>query len=126
MTAVLAPDPPVSAAPPPAGRRPATPLLLRMAMVLTCVPVVVFAAAVHLGVTRDESTVETVGREATRGITVAQQVKANLAALDALVVQDLLVSAPLASSGYPADWWVFQEMAGMADGGTRPTASLTD
>jgi prepilin-type N-terminal cleavage/methylation domain-containing protein len=34
--------------------------------------------------------------------------------------------ASLYPSGYPADWWVFQELAGMADGGARPTSSLTD
>jgi prepilin-type N-terminal cleavage/methylation domain-containing protein len=34
--------------------------------------------------------------------------------------------AALYPSGYPADWWVFQEMAGMAEGGIRPTSSLTD
>jgi prepilin-type N-terminal cleavage/methylation domain-containing protein len=34
--------------------------------------------------------------------------------------------ASLYPNGYPTDWWVFQQMAGMADGGTRPTTSLTD
>lgn len=107
MTSVLTRSPAVSAVsavPPPASRRPVTPLLLRAAMVLTCVPIAVFAGAVHLGVARDESTVETVGRDATQGITVAQEIKSNLAELDGIVVQDLLESAPLASSGYPADY----------------------
>jgi prepilin-type N-terminal cleavage/methylation domain-containing protein/prepilin-type processing-associated H-X9-DG protein len=27
-------------------------------------------------------------------------------------------------NGYPNDWWVFQELAGMRDGGTRDTSSL--
>jgi len=106
MTSVLAPAPApaASAVQPPAWRRTATPLLLRAAMVLTCVPIAVFALAVHLGVARDESAVETVGRDATGGITAAQEIKSNLAALDGIVVEDLLESAPLASSGYPDDY----------------------
>ena len=46
----------------------------------------------------------TVGRDATRGITVAQAIKLNLAELDALVVQDLLGAVPLTASGFPEDY----------------------
>jgi prepilin-type N-terminal cleavage/methylation domain-containing protein len=34
--------------------------------------------------------------------------------------------ASLYPDGYPADWWVFQQLAGKADGEARPTSSLTD
>ena len=52
-------------------RRPSTPFLLRLGMALALVPVVFFAVAVQVGVARNDSTVRTVGRDATRGITVA-------------------------------------------------------
>ena len=29
-------------------------------------------------------------------------------------------------SGLDKDWWVFQELGGMRDGGTRDASSLTD
>jgi hypothetical protein len=73
-------------------------------MALALVPVVVFAVAVQVGVARNDSTVRTVGRDATRGITVAQAIKLNLAELDALVVQDLLGAVPLTASGFPEDY----------------------
>jgi hypothetical protein len=85
-------------------RRPSTPFLLRLGMALAVVPVVVFAAAVQVGVARNDSTVRTVGRDATRGITVAQAIKLNLAELDALVVQDLLGTVALTPSGFPEDY----------------------
>jgi hypothetical protein len=82
----------------------ATPTLLRAGMALACVPITVFAAAVHLGITRSESTVETVGRDATRGITVAQEIKANLSELDGIVVQNLLEPVTSGPSGFPDDY----------------------
>jgi len=96
--------PSVPVAPGPRRRRLTTPVVVRAGMVLACVPIVVFAAAVHLGVSRDDSTVDTVGHEATRGITVAQEIKSNLAELDGIVVQDLLEPVTLAASGYPDDY----------------------
>jgi len=85
-------------------RRPSTPSLLRLGMALALVPVAVFAIAVQLGVARNDTTVRTVGRDATRGITVAQALKLNLAELDALVVQDLLGTVTLTPSGFPEDY----------------------
>jgi hypothetical protein len=85
-------------------RSPGTPFLLRLGMALACIPVVFFAVAVQLGVARNDSTVRTVGRDATRGITVAQAIKLNLAELDEIVVQDLLDPAPLGASGFPDDY----------------------
>lgn len=82
-------------------RKPTTPFLLRLGMALALVPVAVFAVAVQVGVSRNDETVRTVGRDATRGITVAQALKLNLAELDALVVQDLLADTALTASGYP-------------------------
>jgi hypothetical protein len=73
-------------------------------MALALVPVVFFAVAVQVGVARNDSTVRTVGRDATRGITVAQAIKLNLAELDALVVQDLLGTVALTPSGFPGDY----------------------
>jgi hypothetical protein len=73
-------------------------------MALAAVPVVLFAVAVQLGVARNDSTVRTVGRDATTGITVAQDIKLNLAELDALVVQDLLGTVALTPSGFPEDY----------------------
>lgn len=86
------------------SRRPSTPLRLRLAMVLAGLPVAVFALAVHLGVERNDDTVRTVALDATRGITVAQAIKLNLAELDELVVQDLVEVAPLGPSGFPDDY----------------------
>jgi hypothetical protein len=85
-------------------RRPSTPFLLRVGMALACVPVVLFAVAVQLGVARNDSTVRTVGRDATRGITVAQAIKLNLAELDEIVVRDLLDPPPLGPGGFPDDY----------------------
>jgi hypothetical protein len=85
-------------------RRPSTPSLLRLGMALAVVPVAVFAIAVQVGVARNDSTVRTVGRDATRGITSAQALKLNLAELDALVVQDLLGAVTLTASGFPEDY----------------------
>ena len=85
-------------------RRPSTPLLLRVAMGLACLPVAFFAAAVQLGVARNDSTVNTVARDATRGITVAQELKLNLAELDQIVVRDLLDPVALGPSGFPDDY----------------------
>jgi hypothetical protein len=85
-------------------RSPSTPFLLRLGMAVACIPVVFFAVAVQLGVARNDSTVRTVGRDATRGITVAQAIKLNLAELDEIVVQDLLDPASLGPSGFPDDY----------------------
>jgi hypothetical protein len=82
-------------------RRPSTPSLLRLGMALALLPVAAFAVAVQVGVARNDNTVRTVGRDATRGITVAQAIKLNLAELDALVVQDLLGTVTLTPSGFP-------------------------
>jgi hypothetical protein len=79
-------------------------VVLRAGMVLACLPIAVFAVAVHVGLARDHSTVDTVGHEATRGITVAQEIKSHLAELDMIVVQDLLEPVTLAASGYPDDY----------------------
>jgi hypothetical protein len=83
---------------------PSTPFVLRLGMALACLPVVFFAVAVQLGVARNDSAVRTVGRDATRGITVAQAIKLNLAELDEIVVQDLLDLPPLGPSGFPDDY----------------------
>jgi hypothetical protein len=86
-------------------RRVSTPLLLQAGMVLACIPVVAFALAVHVGLTRNDNTVQTVGEDATGGITIAQRLKLNLAELDSIAVRDLLVAEPLSpDSGYPADY----------------------
>jgi hypothetical protein len=85
-------------------RKPSTPFLLRLAMALAVLPVAFFAAAVQLGAARNDSTLETVGRDATRGITVAQAIKLNIAELDEIVVQRLLEPAELGASGFPADY----------------------
>ena len=85
-------------------RRPSTPLLLRFGMVLACVPVAVFAASVQLGVARNDDTLRTVARDATQGITIAQDIKLNLAELDELVVRDLLHPVALGTSGFPVDY----------------------
>jgi hypothetical protein len=103
--AALAPAAPAGpVGPGPRRRRLTTPVVLRAGMALVCLPIVVFAVAVHVGVARDHSTVDTVGHDATRGITVAQEIKSNLAELDGIVVQDLLEPAALAASGYPDDY----------------------
>jgi hypothetical protein len=73
-------------------------------MALSIVPVAFFAGAVQLGVARNDTTVRTVGRDATRGITVAQAIKLNLAELDEIVVQDLLGQVQLGPSGFPQDY----------------------
>jgi hypothetical protein len=73
-------------------------------MALSIVPVAFFAGAVQLGVARNDTTVRTVGRDATRGITVAQAIKLNLAELDEIVVQDLLGEVRLGPSGFPQDY----------------------
>jgi hypothetical protein len=85
-------------------RVPSTPFLLRAGMVLALLPVVAFATAVHLGVERNDSTVRTVGSEATRGIASAQALKVDLAGLDEVVVRSLLGDAPLAANGLPAEY----------------------
>jgi len=85
-------------------RRPSTPLMLRVGMALACLPVVFFAAAVQLGVDRNDSTVRTVARDATQGITVAQALKLNLAELDQIVVRDLLDPVTLGPSGFPGNY----------------------
>jgi hypothetical protein len=85
-------------------RAPSTPFLLRLGMALACLPVVAFAVAIHVGVERNDSTVRTVGREATRGITVAQALKVELAELDGVVVRSLLGRAPLNTTGFPDDY----------------------
>ena len=108
---------PALPSPPPAGRArralravrgrvraPSTPFLLRLGMALACLPVVAFAAAVQLGIERNDSTVRTVGSEATRGITFAQALKVDLAELDEVVVRSLLDRAPLDANGLPGDY----------------------
>jgi hypothetical protein len=83
---------------------PSRPFRLRLGMALTCLPVLAFATAVRLGVERNESTVRTVGNEATRGITVAQALKLELAELDEVVVRSLLSEAPLTQNGFPGEY----------------------
>ena len=109
---------PALPAPPPVGRArralravragrvraPSTPFLLRLGMALACLPVVVFATAVQMGIERNDSTVRTVGSEATRGITYAQALKVDLADLDEVVVHDLLDGAPPEANGLPGDY----------------------
>lgn len=84
--------------------RVSTPFLLRVGMVLAVIPVAAFALAAQVGVSRNDDAVETVGQDATQGITVAQQIKLNLAELDGIVAADLLDPQPLGSSGYPDDY----------------------
>jgi hypothetical protein len=86
------------------ARRSTTALSLRLGMALACLPVAFFAATVQLGTARNDATVRTVAHDATRGITVAQNIKLNLAQLDAIVVEDLLDHAPLGANGFPADY----------------------
>jgi hypothetical protein len=81
----------------PARWVPTTPFVLRVGMLLACVPIVAFALAVHAAVARNDDAVETVGRDATEGITVAQALKTNLAELDELVVRALLQPASAAT-----------------------------
>jgi hypothetical protein len=88
----------------PRVRLPSTPSLLRLGMVLACLPVAALALALQLGVDRNDSAVRTVGRDATQGITVAQDIKLNLAELDSLVAQDLLAGVELTESGFPEDY----------------------
>lgn len=85
-------------------RRPSTPFLLRVGMALAVLPVAFFAVAIQLASDRNGSTLETVGRDATSGITIAQAIKLNIAELDAIVVQRLLEPTALGSAGYPADY----------------------
>jgi hypothetical protein len=85
-------------------RAPSTPFLLRLGMALACLPVIAFATAVQLGIERNDSTVRTVGSEATRGITYAQALKVDLADLDEVVVRSLLDAAPLDANGLPGDY----------------------
>lgn len=85
-------------------RAPSTPFLLRLGMVLACLPVVAFATAVQFGIDRNDSTVRTVGSEATRGITYAQALKVDLADLDEVVVRSLLERTPLDANGLPGDY----------------------
>src|SRR5262245_60930346 len=85
-------------------RAPSTPFLLRLAMALACLPVVAFATAVQLGIERNDSTVRTVGSEATRGITYAQALKVDLADLDEVVVRSLLVGTPTEANGLPDEY----------------------
>lgn len=95
-------DRPAAAAP--RVRRSTTALSLRLGMALACLPVAVFAGAVQLGIARNDAAVRTVTRDATRGITAAQDIKLNLAELDEIVVEDLLSSVDLGPNGYPADY----------------------
>lgn len=81
-----------------------TPRLLALGMVLVCLPVAFVALAVRAGVTSSDRTIDTVGTEATRGITVAQDIKLNLAELDQLAVGDLLVAEPVGAGGFPEDY----------------------
>lgn len=85
-------------------RAPSTPFILRFAMAFAVLPVAAFGAAIHLGVQRNDSTVRTVGSEATRGIAYAQALKVDLAELDEVVVRSLLVDEPLEANGFPADY----------------------
>ncbi|MGH9213111.1 MAG: hypothetical protein ACRD2C_20935 [Acidimicrobiales bacterium] len=86
------------------SRAPGRPFFLRLGMALACLPLLAFATAVHVGVERNESTVTTVGSEATRGITVAQALKLKLAELDEVVVRSLLSDAPLTENGFPDEY----------------------
>jgi hypothetical protein len=85
-------------------RAPSMPFLLRLGMALACLPVIAFATAVQLGIERNDSTVRTVGSEATRGITYAQALKVDLADLDEVVVRSLVDGAPLEANGLPGDY----------------------
>jgi hypothetical protein len=86
------------------ARRSTTALSLRLGMAFACLPVALFATALQLGLARNDATVRTVAYDATRGISVAQDIKLNLAELDAIVVEDLLDDSDLGPSGYPADY----------------------
>jgi hypothetical protein len=79
-------------------------MLLRVGMVLACLPVAFFVTAVQLGVARNDDTVRTVTGEATEGITVAQSIKLSLAELDELVVRDLLDDLRPGANGFPANY----------------------
>ena len=81
---------------------PTTPFVLRVGMLLACLPIAAFALAVHAGVARNDDAVETVGQDATEGITVAQAIKTNLAELDELVVRALLQPASSEGDGLDA------------------------
>lgn len=73
-----------------ANRRLTTPVVLRAGMVLLCLPILALGGAIANAVATNDEAVETVGEDATSGIAVAQEIKANLAELDELVVRSLL------------------------------------
>jgi hypothetical protein len=85
-------------------RRLTTPGLLRTGMLLACLPVAFFALSVHVAVSRNDATVRTVGRDATGGITAAQDIKLNLSELDAVVAEDLLRAVAPGPNGFPDDY----------------------
>jgi len=87
-----------------ARSRLSTPLVLRAGMALLCVPIALFALAVRVGVDRNDQAVETVGQDATQGITLAQEIKLNLGELDEAAVHNLVVPAALGPSGFPEDY----------------------
>jgi hypothetical protein len=72
---------------------PTTPFALRIGMVLACVPLVALGLTIRVAIERNDAAIDTVGEDATRGITVAQEIKTNLAELDQLVVMGLLPGA---------------------------------
>jgi hypothetical protein len=85
-------------------RLPPTPMLLWATMAFAVIPVMLFAVAVQLGVNRNNTTVRTIGVEATEGITVAQSIALNIAELDEIVARNLLEPSELAESGYPIEY----------------------
>ena len=86
------------------ARRSTTALSLRLGMAFACLPVAFFATALQLGLARNDATVRTVAFDATRGISVAQDIKLNLAELDAIVVRDMLGPLEVGPNGYTRDY----------------------
>lgn len=78
-----------------------TPTWLRLGVVVASLPVLAFALAIHVGLDRNSDTVQTVGEDATEGITVAQTLKLNLAELDGIAVEELLTEPALGAGGFP-------------------------
>ena len=85
-------------------RSPPTPVLLWAGMAFAVLPVLLFTVAVQLGVNRNNTTVRTIGVEATEGITVAQSIALNIAELDEIAARNLLEPTELAESGYPIEY----------------------
>jgi hypothetical protein len=73
-------------------------------MALLAVPIVLYAVAVQVGVSRSGAAVDTLAPEATRAGSLAQRLELQLAELDEIAVHRLVVPAGLTRSGFPEDY----------------------